>query len=119
MLNKLKHMNLDQDKLNFNSHLVHNPYCDILEYQINDDTYITYGMYVKPSVSNKGPIEMVLPVCTEFMEIYTGENYNVNSKKRGHSKMYYKNEIPEKYKALWVSIRSYYIRHILTPDTFA
>lgn len=108
---------MNTDKIKFHSHKNHNPSCDILEYHIDKDTFITYGIYVKPAVRVIEGIDYQLKVGHEFMEIYTGENYNVDSTKRSHSRLYYANTIPEKYKALWQSLRSHYIQTILTPQT--
>lgn len=107
-------MNLNNVKLN--SHKNHNPTCDILCYQLDKDTTITYGVYVKPYIRrdhignylgnglygiNKG---------TEFMEVYVGENYNVGSTKRSYSRCYQygTNKMPEKYWKLWVELKQLY-----------
>jgi len=87
---------------NYHSHKSHNPSCDILERRLNYDTFITYGIYVKPTIHWKGPVGLPITVGTEFMEIYTGENYNAYSKKRSYSKLYYADEIPSKYKEGWL-----------------
>lgn len=100
-----------QNKYKFNSHKVHNPDCDILESRIDNDTFITYGIYVKPAFHKHRNKD--LPVGTEFCEVYTGENYNVGSKKRSNSRMYYADEIPAKYKSMWNDARSHYIRNLI------
>ena len=89
----------------FNSHLVHNPSCDILEGYIDKDTTITYGIYVEDYKDADGGI---IKKGTEFCEYYSGENYNVGSKKKSYSRMWYADAIPVKYKALWTLLRSLY-----------
>lgn len=84
-------------KLEFNSHKNHNPYCDILSGYLDDDTFITYGIYVK------GP-----QVGKEFMEYYTGANYAVGSKKKSHSRLFYSDKIPSKYKSQWEELKKIY-----------
>jgi hypothetical protein len=81
----------------FNSHKVHNPDCDILEGHIDEDTTLTYGVYVK------GPKK-----GQEFCEYYSGENYCVRSKKRSYSRMWSPVNIPVKYFTLWQLLRSTY-----------
>lgn len=84
----------------FNSHLDHNPCCDILEGHLDKDTFITYGIYVKDDGSRK--------VGDEFMEYYTGENYMVGSSKKSNSRVYEPSKIPAKYKAAWEELRTTY-----------
>ena len=84
----------------FNSHKVHNPACDIIQGHLDKDTYITYGIYVKDAGSKKAG--------QEFMECYTGENYNLGSLKRSNSRYYEPNTIPAKYLAAWNELKSKY-----------
>ena len=81
----------------FRSHKNHNPQCDILEGHIDEDTTLTYGVYVK------GPKK-----GQEFCEYYSGENYCVRSKKRSYSRMWSPVNIPVKYFTLWQLLRSTY-----------
>jgi len=105
---------LNTEKIKFNSHTVHNPNCDIVEYKIDNDMFITYGVYVKPAVHrislgdpNVTTLKDIQP-GEEFMEMYVGENYNTGSKKRSYSRMYYASEIPVKWQDAWKMIREYY-----------
>lgn len=87
-------------KFKFNSHKNHNPTADILQGHLDDDTFITYGIYVKDSDAfDKGD---------EFMEIYTGSNYNPNSTKRSNSRVFAPDKIPNKYKKSWEELKSKY-----------
>lgn len=98
------------DKVTFNLHTFHNPDCDILEYQLDKDTNITYGVYVKPAIRWRGPVGLPIQIGDEFMEIYSGENYVVGSKKRSHSRCYSDiSEIPKKHLALWQQLKNYYL----------
>jgi hypothetical protein len=87
-------------KLKFNSHKNHNPSADILEGHLDNDTFITYGIYVKDSGSKKKG--------DEFMEYYTGENYKVGSSKKSNSRVYGPDKIPAKYKAAWEELKAKY-----------
>lgn len=84
----------------FNSHKNHNPQADILQGHLNRDTFITYGIYVKDSSSRKAG--------DEFMEYYSGENYNTGSTKRSSSRVYSPDKIPAKYKAAWEELKAKY-----------
>jgi len=84
----------------FNSHKNHNPSCDILQGHLDKETYITYGIYVKDVSSKKAG--------QEFMEYYTGENYNVGSSKKSNSRYYEPDTIPAKYLAAWNELKSKY-----------
>jgi hypothetical protein len=84
----------------FNSHKVHNPDCDILEFKWDSDTIITYGIYIKDTNTNKKG--------NEFMEIYSGSNYVPNSSKRSNSKMYTSDNIPSKYLSTWKDMKKDY-----------
>lgn len=89
----------------FNSHKVHNPACDILEFQIDKDTHITFGIYVKDYMGDKCYYQN----GKEFMEVYTGSNYNVSSIKRSYSRVYYfTSDMPNKYKDIWFEMRYHY-----------
>jgi len=81
----------------FFSHKNHNPDCDIMVGQIDDDTSLSYGVYVK------GP-----RTGQEFCEYYSGENYNILSRKRSCSRMWYADKMPIKYRKLWEVLRSNY-----------
>ena len=71
----------------FNSHKWHNPSCDIVELKIDDDTFITYGVYVKDVETQLH--SKIKREGTQFMEYYSGPNYNLNSKKsRNYSRAY-------------------------------
>jgi hypothetical protein len=102
---------LNPKRIKFNSHTVHNPSCDIVEYKIDNDTFITYGVYVT-KFKDIQPGE-------EFMEIYVGENYNVGSKKRSYSRMYYASEIPGTWKDTWKMIRKYYQSNLTNKNSKA
>lgn len=83
---------------NFNSHKVHNPDCDILEGQLNDDAFITYGIFVNGPKKGK-----------EFMEYYKGSNYNLTSKAKSFSRLFDDvTKIPIKYKQLWSELKQIY-----------
>lgn len=102
----MKHIQLFEDFVNeqakdtFNSHKNHNPAADILQRQLDRDTMITYGIYVKDLGSKKKG--------DEFMEIYIGSNYVPDSTKRSHSKYYTSDQIPSKYKSVWDELKSKY-----------
>jgi len=81
----------------FNSHVDHNPECDILEGHLDKDSLITYGIYIK------GPKEGL-----EFMEYYSGSNYKSTSDKRSNSKLFMVDKIPAKYKAMWEDLKKIY-----------
>ena len=81
----------------FNSHIDHNPECDILEGHLDKDSLITYGIYIK------GPKEGL-----EFMEYYSGSNYKSTSDKRSNSKLFMVDKIPAKYKAMWEDLKKIY-----------
>lgn len=96
------------DKLKFNSHVEHNPCCDIVEYKIDSDTFITYGVYLLPTVHGNKSIQP----GDEFMEMYVGENYNRESQKRSYSRMYYASEIPAKWQSSWNMLKDYYNKNL-------
>lgn len=81
----------------FNSHVDHNPECDILEGHLNKDSLITYGIYIK------GPKQGL-----EFMEYYSGSNYKSTSDKKSNSKLFMVDKIPAKYKAMWEDLKKIY-----------
>lgn len=89
----------------FNPHTEHNPSCDILEGHIDEDTFITYGIYVKDYREADGTI---IKKGTEFCEYYRGRNYNVKSTMNSYSRMWYAGKIPVKYKQQWELLRSIY-----------
>lgn len=82
---------------NYHSHRNHNPDCDILEGYLDQDSLITYGVYIR------GPKK-----GQEFCEYYRGENYRMLSKKRSYSRCWKPTNIPVKYKDLWQLLRSIY-----------
>jgi hypothetical protein len=108
---------MNTSKIEFRSHRSHNDHCDITVYQLDKDTNITYGIYVKSTIHWKGPVGLPIQPGTEFMEIYVGENYNVDSKKRSNSRHYYADAIPKKYNELWQSLKEYYETEICDNDT--
>jgi hypothetical protein len=75
----------------------HNPDFDILCGRVDEDTFITYGL----QINGPNPGE-------ETMEIYKGENYNVDSKLRSWSRHYAKDAIPKVWKKQWLSLRFEY-----------
>lgn len=102
------------DKIKFNSHSVHNPTCDIVQYHIDNDMFITYGVYLVPATHRRSlgdpnvyTIKNIQP-GDEFMEVYVGENYNPDSTKRSYSRMYYASEIPAKWQSTWKMVKEYY-----------
>jgi hypothetical protein len=108
--NKMKHIKLFEQFVNeavkfidfeFNSHKNHNPYCDILQGHLDKDTFITYGIYIKDDGTRR-------KAGDEFMEYYTGENYNVGSSKKSNSRVYSVDKIPAKYKAAWEELKAKY-----------
>lgn len=97
-------------KVKFNLHSFHNPDCDILEYELDDDTKITYGVYLKKATAQRNCSNYTLDAGDEFMEIYTGANYNLKSTKRSYSRVYYikDGKIPDKYINLFQQLKDYY-----------
>ncbi len=85
----------------FNSHKNHNPYADIVEGQIDKDTVITYGIYIKDRTRE-------VKAGSEFMELYVGENYVPGSTKRSNSRLYTPDKIPAKYKKMWLELKEMY-----------
>lgn len=81
----------------FNSHKNHNPDCDILVGFLDDDSYITYGIYIKGPKKDQ-----------EFCEYYRGENYRPRSTKRSYSRLWNPASIPVKYFTRWQLLRSIY-----------
>jgi len=96
---KLTAADLTENRLTFNSHLTHNPFCDILELKISKDAYITYC------------IDLITK--EESMEYYSGENYVVNSRLKSTSRHYKSNEIPKKYINVWNALKYHYTSKIL------
>ena len=89
--------------LTIHSHKRHNSDCDILVYQIDTDTNITYGQYVTTSKSGNW-VE-----GEEFCETYFGENYNIKSNKKSYSKIYRgESEVPKKYIHIWLELKTFY-----------
>jgi len=81
-------------KITYRPHTSHNPFCDIVEGQIDTDTMITFYKV----------LESGLQGC----EVYIGENYNVGSKKKSRSWNYDTSTIPKKYYENWVKLKDYY-----------
>lgn len=81
----------------YHSHRNHNPGCDIIEGHLDQDSLITYGVYVN------GPKK-----GQEFCEYYKGENYCMHSTKRSYSRCWKPVNIPVKYFTLWQLLRSIY-----------
>lgn len=75
----------------------HNPDYDILCGRVDDDTIITYCLQIK------GPCP-----GAETMEIYSGLNYNPESKKRSWSRHYSEEAIPKVWKARWLELQRIY-----------
>jgi len=92
-------------KTNFNSHKNHNPDCDILEGRLTIDSFITFGIYVKDTEKHKKG--------QKFMELYVGKNYNVNSNKNSHSRVWYYPNIPAKYMETWNLLQEIYLSNYL------
>lgn len=91
-------MELDLKKVTFNSHLNHNPNCDILTYQIDINTHITFGVNVKGKDVDK-----------IFCEYYKGENYNPDSKLKSYSKIWFNViDIPKKYFHVYMELKKLY-----------
>ena len=84
-------------EIKFRSHKNHNPECDILEGYLDNDKYVTYGIYVNGQ--NKGK---------EFMEYYSGENYSPGSIKHSHSRHFEVPNLPLKYKPIWNKLKQIY-----------
>jgi len=91
---KLTYADINEKRLNFNSHLNHNPECDILELAISTDAFITYYVNINTGI--------------EGMEYYSGSNYVVNSTSKSQSRNYPVNNIPAKYRAVWNGLKEYY-----------
>jgi len=105
----MKHIKLFEEFLNegikftkftFNSHKNHNPSADILQGHLDSDTFITYGIYIKDNGTKKQG--------DEFLEYYTGSNYNVGSSKKSSSRMYTADKIPSKYNDAWEELKAKY-----------
>lgn len=90
-------MNIGEIK--FNHHIYHNPNCDILEKKIDENTHLTFGIYVKGD--KKG---------VKFCEVYIGKNYVLGSTKRSYSKYYEPKQIPPKYFTEWLKLYELYIK---------
>lgn len=95
---KLTGADINEQRLTFNSHLNHNPHCDILQLKINWDSFITYCVDINTGI--------------ECLEYYSGENYVVGSTLKSQSRMYPVNQIPKKYKVVWNGLKEYYTRKL-------
>ena len=62
----------------------HNPDCNIAVGWISKDAYLTYGRYIKPSVSVNG-----VTYHLEFVEYYSGKNYCPESTQRSYSRIWH------------------------------
>ena len=64
--------------------------------------------YLVNVINKQGQWE--IPVGTEFMEVYVGENYNINSKKRSYSRVYYfgTDKAPKTHIELWLKMKEHY-----------
>lgn len=92
---KLSSADITPSRLTFNSHLTHNPNCDILELAISRDAFITYYIDLKTKV--------------EGMEYYSGEKFVVDSNQKYSTSRHYKqSEIPRKYRAVWNGLKYHY-----------
>lgn len=91
--------------LTFNSHKNHNPSCDILELQINNNSMITFGIYVNDTDKNKKG--------DKFMEFYSGQNYVVGSTQKSYSRMFAYPNIPKKYIKQWIELKNIYVEKYL------
>jgi len=95
-----------------------NPDCNIISAHINNDTTITYGVYIKPTlhlIQGQDPAVRIpknIQTGQEFMEVYTGENYVTTSNKRSYSRLYYSDAIPAKYKQAWQQLKDHYTNNI-------
>lgn len=88
-------------KVWFHSHKDHNPNCDIVCGQLDSDTVICYGVYVKERPLNK--------VGTEFFEYYSGKNYVFGSKQdKSYSSGCPADRIPPKYLKPWQQLKDIY-----------
>jgi hypothetical protein len=82
--------------LKFNCHTKHNPNCDILESKLDEDSFITYGVYVNGP--NKGK---------DFFEYYYGANYVLGSNMRSHSRLYHNiKDVPKTRASAYHNLRS-------------
>ena len=96
------------------NHHTYNPDCNIVTGYIDADTFITYGVYIKPTVHLMRTEDSAVRVPRnilpgqEFMEVYTGQNYVPSSKKRSHSRHFYSEAIPASYMKAWQTLKDYY-----------
>jgi hypothetical protein len=99
----------------------YNPDCNIVTGYIDADTFITYGIYIKPTIHLMRTTDSAVHIPRniqpgqEFIEIYTGENYVPSSKKRSHSRHFYSEAIPASYRQAWQTLKDYY-ENILTAE---
>ena len=75
----------------------HNPNCNIIQGQIDDNTLIIFGVYVNG-----------LKEGQRFCEVYKGRNYIPNSPFKSYSRYYAFGDIPEKYMAHWIKLKDIY-----------
>ena len=88
-------------KVWFLSHEFHNPNCDIVCGQLDENTVICYGVYVKEKPLNK--------VGTEFFEYYSGKNYVSGSNQtKSYSRGCPVDRIIPKYRKTWQQLKDMY-----------
>lgn len=85
---------LDLEKIKILDNKSHNPNCNIISYQINNDENITFCN--------------TLDDYNQLVEYYKGSNYNINSKLRSYSKVYELQNTPKKYKDIVNSLIKLY-----------
>lgn len=84
--------------ITFHPHTLHNPGCDILQGQIDQDCIITYVKYVKGESAGK-----------EALEMYRGANYVPGSTRRNYSKhLVGRNIKNSEYYELWKELKLEY-----------
>lgn len=71
-----------------------NPECFILQGQIDRDSAITYGIYIRG-----------IYVGDEFMEFYKGPNYVEGAKSKNYSQHFKAAEIPNIWKKVWTDLK--------------
>jgi hypothetical protein len=106
----MKHVKLFEQFLNesklknvrFISHKTGIKAMDQVEAIFGDDTFVTYGIFVKDTnvpKQNKG---------VEFLGIESGSKYFDDSAKKSFNKFYYADEIPAKWKSVFNELKGMY-----------
>jgi len=106
----MKHVKLFEQFLNesklknvkFISHKTGIKAMDQVEAMFDDETFVTYGIFVKDTNvprQDKG---------SEFFTIESGSKYFDNSTKRPVNKFYYADEIPSKWKSVFNELKGMY-----------